>query len=152
MQSFTPMDNKYFHSMLVEKEKCWYVSMWLNLKHLHNQILYMSIRRELFCALNGLYFIRFPEKRIDKIKKLNSHLESVIESKDQLIKRLQQPFQGEYLKLEAQYHRYLGFWSYLTKELIWHNCQSTCKALCLFLLGRSFSNPFLDLTNTKQWR
>jgi len=69
----------------------------------------MSIRRELFCALNRLYFIRFPEKRIDKIKKLNSHLESVIESKDQLIKRLQQPFQGEYLKLEAQYHRYFGF-------------------------------------------
>lgn len=46
------------------------------------------------------------EKRIAKIKSLNSHIESVIESKDQLIQRLQQPFQGDYLKLEAQYHKF----------------------------------------------
>ncbi|KAL4240647.1 hypothetical protein ACF0H5_001438 [Mactra antiquata] len=46
------------------------------------------------------------EKRIEKIKQLNSHIESVIDDKDQLIQRLQQPFQGEYLKLEAQYHRF----------------------------------------------
>lgn len=46
------------------------------------------------------------EQRIGKIKKLSSHLESVIESKDQLILRLQQPFQGDNIKLEAQYHKF----------------------------------------------
>lgn len=46
------------------------------------------------------------EQRINKIKSLNSHIESVIESKDQLIQRLQQPFQGDNLKLEAQYHKF----------------------------------------------
>ncbi|WAQ96567.1 AUG2-like protein [Mya arenaria] len=46
------------------------------------------------------------EGRINKIKALNSHLESVIESKEQLIRRLQQPFQGDYLRLEAQHHKF----------------------------------------------
>ncbi|KAH3871040.1 hypothetical protein DPMN_034234 [Dreissena polymorpha] len=42
---------------------------------------------------------------IDRIKSLNSHIECVIESKELLNRRLQQPFQGEYLKLEAQHHK-----------------------------------------------
>ncbi|KAK3582010.1 hypothetical protein CHS0354_039676 [Potamilus streckersoni] len=46
------------------------------------------------------------ESKIAKIKSLNSHLEAVTESKDRLISRLQQPFVGEYLKLEARYHKF----------------------------------------------
>ncbi|XP_052266166.1 HAUS augmin-like complex subunit 2 [Dreissena polymorpha] len=46
------------------------------------------------------------EARINKIKSLNSHIECVIESKELLNRRLQQPFQGEYLKLEAQHHKF----------------------------------------------
>jgi len=46
------------------------------------------------------------EKRIDRIRKLNNHLQHIISSKDQLISRLQQPFVGDFLKLDAAYHRY----------------------------------------------
>lgn len=46
------------------------------------------------------------EGRIAKIKSLNSHIESIIDSKTSLIQRLQQPFQGDFIKLEAQYHRF----------------------------------------------
>ena len=51
------------------------------------------------------------EGRISKIKSLNSHIESIIDNKNQLIQRLQQPFQGDFIKLEAQYHRWLDYYT-----------------------------------------
>ncbi|XP_021344606.1 AUGMIN subunit 2-like, partial [Mizuhopecten yessoensis] len=46
--------------------------------------------------------------KIKVIKGLNSHIESIIECKSQLLVRLQQPFVGDFIKLEAQYHKFAG--------------------------------------------
>lgn len=46
-------------------------------------------------------------EKIDKVQSLNSHMQSIIDSKAQLLTRLQQPYVGEFIKLEAQYHRYV---------------------------------------------
>ncbi|XP_060076798.1 uncharacterized protein LOC132556403 [Ylistrum balloti] len=46
------------------------------------------------------------EDKIKVIKGLNSHIESIIECKSQLLVRLQQPFVGDFIKLEAQYHKF----------------------------------------------
>ncbi|XP_048753486.2 HAUS augmin-like complex subunit 2 [Ostrea edulis] len=46
------------------------------------------------------------EKRIKDIQSLNGHMQSIIDSKTQLKTRLQQPFVGDYVKIEAQYHKY----------------------------------------------
>ncbi|KAJ8318428.1 hypothetical protein KUTeg_003519 [Tegillarca granosa] len=46
------------------------------------------------------------EEKIKKISSLNAHIQSILDSKSQLLLRLQQPFVGDYIKLEAQYHRY----------------------------------------------
>ncbi|XP_062575823.1 HAUS augmin-like complex subunit 2 [Saccostrea cucullata] len=46
------------------------------------------------------------EKRIKNIQSLNGHMQSIIDSKSQLKTRLQQPFVGDFVKIEAQYHRY----------------------------------------------
>lgn len=46
------------------------------------------------------------EKRIKDIQSLNGHMQSIIDSKSQLKTRLQQPFVGDFVKIEAQYHRY----------------------------------------------
>lgn len=46
------------------------------------------------------------ENKIKMIQGLNSHMESIIECKSQLLVRLQQPFIGDFIKLEAQYHRF----------------------------------------------
>lgn len=45
------------------------------------------------------------EEKIKKISSLNTHIQSILDSKSQLLLRLQQPFVGDFIKLEAQYHR-----------------------------------------------
>ncbi|KXJ14140.1 HAUS augmin-like complex subunit 2 [Exaiptasia diaphana] len=42
--------------------------------------------------------------RAHKLEKISLHLSSVIDKKDDLIARLQQPFVGEYLMMDSQYH------------------------------------------------
>ncbi|XP_069110139.1 LOW QUALITY PROTEIN: uncharacterized protein, partial [Argopecten irradians] len=46
------------------------------------------------------------ENKIKVVKGLNSHIESIIECKSELLVRLQQPFVGDFIKLEAQYHKF----------------------------------------------
>jgi len=46
------------------------------------------------------------EKHITELGDLNNHLQKVTQSKDNLITRLQTPFVGDFIKLDAQYHRY----------------------------------------------
>ena len=44
-------------------------------------------------------------------------------------------------------------WRYLTRELIWHNCQSSMRPSIYFsLIVKSISNPFLEPTSTKAIR
>ncbi|XP_022319271.1 HAUS augmin-like complex subunit 2 [Crassostrea virginica] len=50
--------------------------------------------------------IAVREKRVKDIQSLNGHMQSIIDSKSQLKTRLQQPFVGDFVKIEAQYHRY----------------------------------------------
>ncbi|XP_038069098.1 AUGMIN subunit 2-like [Patiria miniata] len=47
------------------------------------------------------------ESKISQLDLLSSHLQAVVQSKDHLINRLQQPFVGDYLKIEATYHRHV---------------------------------------------
>lgn len=49
--------------------------------------------------------IFISEKRVKDIQSLNGHMQSIIDSKSQLKTRLQQPFVGDFVKIEAQYHR-----------------------------------------------
>ena len=51
-------------------------------------------------------FILIPEERIEEISKLNNHLQKVISQKDQLVARLQKPYIGDFLRIEAPYKRY----------------------------------------------
>ena len=50
-------------------------------------------------------FILIPEERIEEISKLNNHLQKVISQKDQLVARLQKPYIGDFLRIEAPYKR-----------------------------------------------
>lgn len=60
----------------------------------------------LLCMLVlNLSWVFFSEKRIKDIQSLNGHMQSIIDSKSQLKTRLQQPFVGDFVKIEAQYHR-----------------------------------------------
>ncbi|XP_031571864.1 AUGMIN subunit 2-like [Actinia tenebrosa] len=43
-------------------------------------------------------------QRAHKLEKMASHLSSIVEKKDDLIARLQQPFIGEYLEMDSAYH------------------------------------------------
>ncbi len=52
-------------------------------------------------------FTLFTEAKITHLNEVNSHLESVVKHKDRLINTLQQPFVGDYLKLEAAYHTHV---------------------------------------------
>ncbi|XP_071951035.1 uncharacterized protein [Antedon mediterranea] len=47
------------------------------------------------------------ECKISQLNDLTSHLQSVVKAKHQLITRLQQPFVGDYVKIEATYHRHV---------------------------------------------
>jgi len=53
----------------------------------------------------NIIFKFYSGEKIEKVKSLNSHIQSIIDSKSQLLTRLQQPYVGEFIKLEAQYHR-----------------------------------------------
>ena len=53
------------------------------------------------------YLVFYTESKIAHLNELNSHLQSVVQHKDRLINTLQQPFVGDYLKLEATYHRHV---------------------------------------------
>ena len=53
----------------------------------------------------NIIFKFYSGGKIEKVKSLNSHIQSIIDSKAQLLTRLQQPYVGEFIKLEAQYHR-----------------------------------------------
>ncbi|XP_071129227.1 HAUS augmin-like complex subunit 2 [Mytilus edulis] len=55
---------------------------------------------------SDLTHLKVLGEKIDKVQSLNSHMQSIIDSKAQLLTRLQQPYVGEFIKLEAQYHRY----------------------------------------------
>ena len=59
------------------------------------------------------------------------------------------------LKLSIYIHiilKLVWFWGYLTMELIWHKWQSTLRpSICLSLIVKSHSIPFLEPANTKQW-
>ncbi|ESP01418.1 hypothetical protein LOTGIDRAFT_230693 [Lottia gigantea] len=46
------------------------------------------------------------ENKIEKIKSLNNHLQSILRCKDDIVNRLQQPLVGDYIKIDAAYHRY----------------------------------------------
>lgn len=46
------------------------------------------------------------ENRAQKINQLNSHLQSVANQKDKLIGRLQQPYVGDFIKLDVHYKEY----------------------------------------------
>ncbi|XP_046372594.2 HAUS augmin-like complex subunit 2 isoform X2 [Haliotis rufescens] len=46
------------------------------------------------------------KNKVEKIQKLNAHIESIMEKKDQLTGRLQQPFVGDYIKMDAAFHKY----------------------------------------------
>lgn len=60
----------------------------------------------LLCMLVlNISWIFFSEKRIKDIQSLNGHMQSIIDSKSQLKTGLQQPFVGDFVKIEAQYHR-----------------------------------------------
>ncbi|KAK3090596.1 hypothetical protein FSP39_012991 [Pinctada imbricata] len=63
-------------------------------------------KRMLDRETKDLTYTSMLEEKIKVIQELNNHLQSVIDSKSQLITRLQQPFVGDYIKLEAQYHRF----------------------------------------------
>ncbi|XP_033122181.1 AUGMIN subunit 2-like [Anneissia japonica] len=47
------------------------------------------------------------ESKISQLKEMASHLQSVVKAKHQLITCLQQPFVGDYIKIEAVYHRHV---------------------------------------------
>ena len=53
-------------------------------------------------------------KRILIVDELANQMARIMDQKDELIKRLQQPFVGEYLEIEAAYHRCV---SYIIKKL-----------------------------------
>ncbi|XP_041363414.1 AUGMIN subunit 2-like [Gigantopelta aegis] len=46
------------------------------------------------------------ENKIQMINTLSVHIELIIQNKDRLIRRLQEPFVGEFIKLDAEYHKY----------------------------------------------
>ena len=45
------------------------------------------------------------EERIAQISKLNSHLQALVSQKDKIISRLQKPYVGDFLRVEAPYKR-----------------------------------------------
>lgn len=51
------------------------------------------------------HFDELTEK-INRVCSLNSHIQSIIDSKERLINRLQQPFVGDFIRLEARFHKY----------------------------------------------
>ncbi|CAH1794335.1 unnamed protein product [Owenia fusiformis] len=48
------------------------------------------------------------EQRVSHVNTLSGHIQDVIKDKDTLIGRLQQPYVGDYMKIEAIYHRYVS--------------------------------------------
>ena len=46
------------------------------------------------------------ENRKKELKSLSDHLQMVVSNKEYLVTRLQQPFVGDYIKLEAAFHKY----------------------------------------------
>jgi len=46
------------------------------------------------------------EKHVAELGDMNNHLQKVTQNKDNLITRLQQPFVGDFIKLDAHYHTY----------------------------------------------
>ncbi|XP_050391514.1 HAUS augmin-like complex subunit 2 [Patella vulgata] len=48
------------------------------------------------------------ESKIQQVKELNNHLQSILSCKDQVVNRLQQPLVGDYIKIDAAYHRYVS--------------------------------------------
>ncbi|XP_033630797.1 AUGMIN subunit 2-like [Asterias rubens] len=47
------------------------------------------------------------ESKVSQLDTMTAHLQAIVESKDHLINRLQQPFVGDSLKVEATYHRHV---------------------------------------------
>ena len=47
------------------------------------------------------------EKRVKQINELNSHLQMVINQKDKLISRLQQPYVGDFIKMDVNYKKWV---------------------------------------------
>ncbi|XP_064649918.1 uncharacterized protein LOC135501630 [Lineus longissimus] len=48
------------------------------------------------------------EKHAEMIGEMNTHVQAIMNTKDLLINRLQRPYVGKYIKMEAAYHRYAG--------------------------------------------
>ncbi|XP_025111548.1 uncharacterized protein LOC112574583 [Pomacea canaliculata] len=46
------------------------------------------------------------EKRTEKLKELNDHLQSVITHRDFFLTKLQQPFTGDFIRLESAFHKH----------------------------------------------
>lgn len=65
----------------------------------------LNVRLVFAISETAIFFL--SEKRIKDIQSLNEHMQSIIDSKTQLKTRLQQPFVGDYVKIEAQYHKYV---------------------------------------------
>lgn len=50
-------------------------------------------------------FMWFPGQRCHQLEQMSMQLSAIIESKDELISRLQQPFVGEFLEIDAVHHK-----------------------------------------------
>ena len=47
------------------------------------------------------------DKHSQMIGTLNEHIQAIMNNKDLLIDRLQRPYVGKYIKMEAAYHKYV---------------------------------------------
>ena len=50
-------------------------------------------------------FTLFSEQRVSQLDELNSHFQAIEEHKEKLAARLQQPYVGEFLRIDAAYKK-----------------------------------------------
>ncbi|KAK7113195.1 uncharacterized protein [Littorina saxatilis] len=63
-------------------------------------------KRVLYHETKDILDINFMEGRTKELKVFSEHLQTVVSNKEVIINRLQQPFVGDFVKIEAAFHRY----------------------------------------------
>ena len=57
------------------------------------------------CFIISYAFVECVGSKCQQLEQLSNQLSAIIEKKDELISRLQQPFVGEFLEIDAAHHK-----------------------------------------------
>jgi hypothetical protein len=57
-------------------------------------------------CISEQYYQYISDNKTKKMEELSLHFSAIVDKKEELIKRLQQPFVGDYISVDADYQRY----------------------------------------------